>query len=113
MEKNYLEYEGHIYELDSEGYLKNIREWDEEFATQMALLENITLTPAHWEIIYFLRDYYERYRISPMIRILSKVISKRLGTEKGDNKYLYNLFPRGPSLQGCRIAGLPSPVGCS
>ena len=32
--------------------------------------------------------------------------------DKGNSKYLYELFPYGPGKQACKFAGLPKPTGC-
>lgn len=99
-------------ETDPDGYLLSLDEWSEEIAREIAAQEQIELSAAHWEIIHFLRDYYREYGSSPNVRLLMKVIGKGLGAEKGKRKYLYDLFPTGPSRQGCRIAGLPMPNDC-
>lgn len=103
---------GNIIEHDEEGYLKDISVWNEDLAQEIAKSENIDLTPEHWEVINFLREYYEEYQIAPAVRILMKEMKKKFGPEKGDQKYLYDLFPYGPAKQACKIAGLPKPTGC-
>ena len=64
------------------------------------------------EIINFLREYYEEYQIAPAVRVLTKAVGKKLGKDKGNSKYLYELFPYGPGKQACKFAGLPKPTGC-
>ncbi len=96
----------------SNGYLLNMEDWSEEIALAAAKREGITMTEAHWEIIHFLRQYFDEFDLTPNIRLLAKVLKKQFGPEKGSQKYLYSLFPKGPSYQGCLIAGLPIPRDC-
>ncbi len=98
--------------VDEEGYLINLADWNEDVARTMAADDNIALTSNHWEVINFLREYYAEYQVAPAIRVLTKAIGKKLGPEKGNSKYLYELFPYGPAKQACRYAGLPKPTGC-
>jgi TusE/DsrC/DsvC family sulfur relay protein len=107
-----MEFKGKQYEVDEDGYLLNLTDWNKELAEHIATLEEITMTDAHWEVVNFLRDYYQKYQIAPMIKILVKEIGKVMGPEKGNTKYLYELYPGGPAKQACKIAGLPKPTGC-
>ena len=66
----------------------------------------------HWEVVNFLRNYYEQYQIAPAVRVLTVAIKRTLGPEKGNSRYLYELFPYGPARQASKIAGLPKPTGC-
>lgn len=99
-------------EVDEEGFLVDLSQWTKEIAVEMARYDDIELSDAHWDIINFLREYFEKYQVAPAVRILAKAIAKKSGEEKGNSKYLYSLFPYGPSKQGCRFAGLPKPTGC-
>jgi tRNA 2-thiouridine synthesizing protein E len=99
-------------ETDHEGYLLRRRDWSTDLAVELAAADGIELSDAHWEVLHFLQEYYDNYEIAPAIRILTKQIGKRYGKEKGNSKYLYELFPRGPAKQACRYAGLPKPTGC-
>ncbi|OGA40617.1 MAG: sulfurtransferase TusE [Betaproteobacteria bacterium RIFCSPLOWO2_12_FULL_62_13] len=107
-----FELNGKAYETDEEGYLVNLSDWSEDIARFLAQQEDIDLTSSHWEVINFLREYYNEYQIAPAIRVLTKAIGKKLGADKGNNKYLYELFPYGPAKQACKFAGLPKPTGC-
>jgi tRNA 2-thiouridine synthesizing protein E len=107
-----IEVNGKTFETDEEGYLANINEWEEGVATVMAAEDDLELTDEHWDIIRFLREYYEEYQIAPAVRVLTKAVAKKMGKDKGNSKYLYPLFPYGPGKQACRYAGLPKPTGC-
>ena len=107
-----IEIDGKTYETDEEGYLVDLSEWNEALAGEIAKAEKIDMTQNHWEVVNFLREYYNEYQIAPAVRVLTKAIGKKLGPEKGSNAYLYELFPYGPAKQACKIAGLPKPTGC-
>ncbi len=107
-----LEVDGKSYETDEEGYLADLSQWTQPIAVALAKSENLDMTDSHWEVVNFLRSYYEEYQIAPAVRVLTKAIGKKLGKDKGNSKYLYELFPYGPAKQACKIAGLPKPTGC-
>jgi tRNA 2-thiouridine synthesizing protein E len=103
---------GAVVETDEEGYIQDISLWTRDLGELIAKDENIDMSDDHWEVVTFLRDYYEEYQIAPAVRILTKAIKKTMGPDKGNSKYLYELFPYGPAKQACKIAGLPKPTGC-
>jgi tRNA 2-thiouridine synthesizing protein E len=107
-----IEVGGKTLETDEEGYLVNLSDWTEDVANVIAKTENVEMSENHWEVVNFLRDYYNEYQIAPAVRVLTKAIGKKLGPDKGNSKYLYELFPYGPAKQACKIAGLPKPTGC-
>lgn len=107
-----LDVNGKSFEVDEEGYLVNLGDWSEEVADFIAKQEGLEMSPNHWEVVNFLRKYYEEYQIAPAVRVLTKAIGKTLGPDKGNSQYLYELFPYGPAKQACKIAGLPKPTGC-
>ena len=106
------ELNGQNFDVDEEGYITDISLWNKELADLIAKGEEIDMTEDHWEVVNFLRDYYEEYQIAPAVRVLTKAVKKSLGADKGNSKYLYELFPYGPAKQACKIAGLPKPTGC-
>lgn len=103
---------GTTVEHDEEGYLTDINTWSEDIALEIAKAQNLEMTEERWEVVNFLRNYYDEYQVAPAIRVLTKALAKTMGPEKGNNKYLYELFPYGPAKQACMIAGLPKPTGC-
>lgn len=107
-----IDVNGKALEVDEEGYLVNLNDWTRDAAVELAKTEDAELTDAHWEVIDYLREYYDEYQIAPAVRVLTKAIGKKLGKEKGNSKYLYELFPYGPAKQACKYAGLPKPTGC-
>jgi tRNA 2-thiouridine synthesizing protein E len=95
-----------------QGFLVNIADWNESVAVQLAEHNHIALTTAHWEIIHFIRDYYQQFKHLPNARVFTKAIAKTYGEEKGNSRYLHTLFPEGPLKYACKLAGLPKPPTC-
>ncbi|GKW14586.1 sulfurtransferase TusE [Pectobacterium carotovorum subsp. carotovorum] len=107
-----LEFEGRTIATDTQGYLMDSTAWSEALAHVLAEQESIVLTEPHWEVVRFVRNFYQEFNTSPAIRMLVKAMAKKYGEEKGNSRYLYKLFPKGPAKQATKIAGLPKPVKC-
>jgi dissimilatory sulfite reductase related protein len=99
-------YAGKAIAVNEEGYLLDSQAWDEKIAAAIAAEEGLpSLTPAHWQVIYFMRKAFAERGAGPSIRQLTK--------ESGvDTKQLYQLFPKGPAKKAARVAGIPKPHGC-
>ena len=92
---------------DAEGYLTNLQDWSEGFVQALAREEGLALTPEHWEVIRFLRDYYQEHGVQAQVRVMIRHFSQAWGPERGNNHFLHQLFPvGGPQKQGNRLAGL-------
>jgi len=92
--------------IDEDGFIKDPKDWCEEFVYAVAREEGIeNLTDEHWKVINYLRSYYLEYDSCPPIRMLVK-------NTGFDLKKIYQLFPTGPAKGACRLAGAPKPTGC-
>jgi tRNA 2-thiouridine synthesizing protein E len=104
--------DGSLVALDARGYMLDANAWCPEVAERMAMVDGIALTSEHWTILSIFRDYFVRFEIEPPMRALVSETRKKLGRDKGTSRFLYQLFPAGPTTQACRYAGLPRPVSC-
>lgn len=92
---------------DSEGYLRNLDDWSEDFVRALAQQEELELTEAHWQVIRWLREYYAEHGVQAQVRAMIKHFTELWGPERGSNHHLHAMFPRGgPQKQGNRLAGL-------
>lgn len=99
-------------DVDAEGYLRTLADWNPQVAHELAAHEGITLTPAHWEIIDAIRAFYAEFERSPNTRVLLKFLAQRLGSDEAGSIYVMSLFPGTPAKTIARIAGLPKPANC-
>ncbi|MET0104626.1 MAG: TusE/DsrC/DsvC family sulfur relay protein [Sedimenticola sp.] len=88
---------------------ESFNEWTEELARQLAAEENVELTPDHWDVIHFVRGHCEQHGTSCSARLMLKAMTGQF-KHQGGKRYLYTLFPRGPVVQACKIAGIPLPA---
>ena len=101
-----IDVNGKKIEVDEDGFLVNLDDWDEDVAKYLAEQEGINeLNEDHWKVIQYLKGYFKEYGIAPMVRKLTKESGYSL-------KQIYDLFPSGPAKGACKIAGLPKPTGC-
>jgi tRNA 2-thiouridine synthesizing protein E len=97
---------GHTYAVDEEGFLQDPKIWDDEVAKAFAATEGVAeMTPEHWAIVRYIREYWQQNDTAPMVRKLCQVTGLNLRT-------IYKLFPSGPAKGACKVAGLPKPDGC-
>ena len=96
---------GQTVDVNEEGYLTNMSQWNEAIAAAIAAEEGIgTLTAAHLKVIQYLR---QQQAAGAALTIRSMGKSGVVTT-----KELYDLFPGGPLKKSSKIAGIPKPVGC-
>ena len=92
----YVNVDGKEVATDQEGYIQDLDQWSEGFAVAQADKEGLDLTEEHWDVIWLLRNHYEEHGIQ----------------ERGNNRYLHDLFPMGgPQKQGNRVAGIRKTKG--
>lgn len=95
------DYPEKTYTVDVRGFLVNPYEWDNQFAVYKAFEMKMPekLTRQHWQIIYYLRDYYKKYNCVPTV--YETCDNNRIDIEK-----LEELFPDGYHRGVVKIAGL-------
>ena len=102
-----IEFQGRQLQVNEDGFLIQPDEWSEELAVYLASsAENIqSMSPEHWAVVRFIREYYMTNHMAPMVRAVCKTTGVPL-------RRIYELFPSGPAKGACKLAGLPKPDGC-
>ncbi len=90
------------FKVDEQGFLQDFEKWNVRFAHGIAHQWDLTegLTEKHWEIIRYLRDFYQHRKNIPTIYEVCKANNIALGE-------IGILFPGGYRRGACRAAGLP------
>lgn len=92
--------------LDDRGYLQDAAAWTPELAAVLAAREGLPrLSPDHWRVIDALRAHHAARGALPPVRELCRDTGLTL-------MRIYELFPKGPGQDACRVAGLPKPDSC-
>ena len=101
-----IEIEGHVFEVDGDGFLINPSLWNEEVAKLFAKYDELgEMSEKHWAVVKIIRKNFEEKGMAPMIRSICQETGLKL-------REIYELFPLGPARGACRVAGLPKPDGC-
>lgn len=96
---------GHNVDVNKEGYLTNLSQWNKEIAKEIAKEEGIEdLSEKHWEVVDYLQDQYKKE---------SPLSIRKVGKSGVVNiKEFYTLFPKGPLKISSKIAGIEKPKSC-
>lgn len=100
---------GHNVAIDEEGYLVEPGRWDEAVAEQLARREQVELDDERWQIVRFMRRYFEEHQVAPDARFVIRFLADELGHGRKAHNYLFKLFPYGYVKQACKIAGMMRP----
>lgn len=99
---------GKAYQVDSQGFLVDFNDWDEDFAQGTAPKVKIIhgLTKEHWDIIYFVHNSFKEHGKCPLVYHTCRKNGLRI-------KELKSLFPTGYLRGTCRLAGITYKAGYS
>ncbi len=104
---HFVDVDGRRIAIDSEGYLVDRSQWSPAFAEALARREGLVLTPAHWEVIHFLREHFAEHGVQAQVRVMIRHFTRAWDAARGSNHHLHDMFPvGGPQKQGNRLAGL-------
>jgi len=104
---NNIVVKGNTISLRADGRLEHLNDWTPELAEALAKNEGLILTEQHWNVINTMREYYQEFNISPILKLLRRELSKKYGLELAAVETLDALFPNGVQHQGSRLAGIP------
>jgi tRNA 2-thiouridine synthesizing protein E len=95
---------------DIEGYVFNPDEWSRDLAQILADEEQIELTDDYWQVLCFIREYWQENRVAPDVRHVVDYLMRERGIDKKTaKKHLFDMFPYGYVKQACKIAGMQRP----
>lgn len=94
---------------DDEGYLIDPDTWDGLAAEQLAAEEGIELSDEHWQVLGFMRRYYDEHKVAADARFVIKYMAEEMSLGRKARNYLFKLFPYGYVQQACKIAGMKRP----
>lgn len=96
----YLKSNGKQIEVDGEGFLVDMKQWDEEVAKMLAAREDEELSEDAMEILRFMRKYYLKFHAFPILHYVCKNIHQP--RECVREKFI-------DPMVAWKIAGLPKP----
>ncbi|MDH4319420.1 MAG: TusE/DsrC/DsvC family sulfur relay protein [Desulfobulbaceae bacterium] len=98
-----------VFSLDFKGYLETFSLWTPQLMEWFAQREQVELSREHIALINYIRYYFEKNKVHPVVRVVATHMAEIFGKEKGTIQYFHTLFPKGIH-QAYKIAGLPPVV---
>jgi tRNA 2-thiouridine synthesizing protein E len=106
--------QGRSIPTDEEGFLLNPGDWTEDVADIIAKNEGFDLKDEHMGLVDYFREYWAENEMHPTMHLLVKDLGGNIGKTFHDHKavanYIYEIFPREPIAELCKLAGLPKPL---
>ncbi len=97
-----IEYGEVSIDIDDEGYLTNMDDWNERIACGLAEHEGINeLTKERMDVIRFMRNYFKQYNAFPILRAVCRNVHQPGNCVREDF-----IDP----IKAWKIAGLPKPL---
>lgn len=93
--------------IGEEGYPLDPLDGSESLARSVAAKKNVELSEDHWDVIRFMRDFYQSRQVAADARFVIKHLSQRYGPAARSR--LFELFPYGYVKQACKIAAMRRP----
>lgn len=98
------------FEFDQADYLVDSDAWDRNVAEYIAARQNIELTQDRWDVVNYVREFYNENGIAPDARFVFGFLAERNQiTKSAGRKMLFELFPYGYVQQVCKISGMRQP----
>lgn len=95
---------GKTIHVNEEGFMTDFKEWDNTIGEALAVENEISLSPRHWEVLGYLQTEFKN-EVPLSIRKIGK-------SGVVDIKEFYQLFPKAPLKTATKIAGIPKPASC-
>lgn len=95
---------GQNIQVNEEGFMTDLNQWNQEVAHEIAKEEGIQLTDDHFKVLSYLQEQHKN-DVPLSIRKVGK-------SGVVDIKQFYSLFPGGPLKKSSKIAGIPKPASC-
>ena len=107
--------QGKVIELDEEGFLTNLNDWNDDVALELAALEGLAMSNERGMLVTKARNFFLEKQSTPSTREIIAMVAEEMGKDpiedrRSIDKHLYLLFPHGPDKQLAKIAGLPKPL---
>lgn len=95
--------------VDDEGYLVDPADWTVSVAQAIAERENVTLSDLHWQVLRFMRAFYDDHQVAADARFVIRFLADEAALGDAARAKLFELFPYGYVRQACKIAGMKRP----
>lgn len=107
-----IQVNGQHIPTNEQGFICNPNDWNEGFTRAVAEQDGIDLYVDHWELIWYVREFYEEKQTTPTMHTVVRTLGKkntRFHDQKEYEKHIYSLFSTDPCHEVCKLAGLPMP----